>query len=305
MLCTTSSVSVVLFIHLLNIVSVISQGSQLPDSWKLAISLQCEAFSKQSPSSTLRIPLFPVTTTDAGSFDDPMLSLCPPILIWSPIEQWQSVMKDKPVCPVCAVQGSLLAPCGWLDGSSDKAQPRKIHDSRGIILLVSRVYKCSLNHKILGHDPYILEKFPPALVPFFLWHITGVTKELVDDISTLVDAGLPIMSIESLLLRRRRADYIKREAIFLELAQVNKQFPSFDDWSQCFPCMTPGWHVIKTCYQVDFNAKKEFYDKYMQQTTVNKDSGSWLSCDHTFASAGITSCSIEPIIRTSMCYIIF
>lgn len=271
----------VIYIHILT-VSVVGQG--LPDSWKLAISLQCEAFRNMPASLT------PLSIISSGNYDDPIVSLCPPILIWSPIEQWRSIMTHQPVCPVCAegaVHGSLLAPYRWLDGSSDNAQPRKIHDSHGIMLLVSRVYRCSSGHEILGHDPFILKKLPQALVPFLLWHKTGVTKQLVDDISALVDAGLPIVSIESLLLRRRRADYLKRESLFMELVQVNQPFPTFEAWSQYFPCMTPGWHVIKTCYQVDFDAKKELYDRYMQQMTVSEDSGSWLSCDHTFASAGM------------------
>jgi hypothetical protein len=75
----------------------------------------------------------------------------------------------------------------------------------------------------------------------------------------------------------------------MKLAQVQQPFPSFEDWSHYFPCMTPGWHVIKTCYQVDFDVKKE---KYMQQITANnRDSDEWLSCDHTFASAGMYVCT--------------
>ena len=92
--------------------------------------------------------------------------------------------------------------------------------------------------------------------------------------------------------------------MFLELAQVNERFPSFEDWSQCFPCMTPGWHVIKTCYQVDFDAKKELYDKYMQHMTINgENSGSWLSCDHTFASASTNNVEFnQQCYYFAICY---
>jgi hypothetical protein len=95
----------------------------------------------------------------------------------------------RPVCPVCAegaVHSSLLAPIGWLDGSSDNAQPRKIHDSHGITLLVSRVYRCSYGHDILGHDPLILKNLPQPMIPFLLWHKTGVMKQLVDDFPLLL-----------------------------------------------------------------------------------------------------------------------
>ena len=163
----------IIVLLIIKIAIVAGQGQHFPDCWKLAISLQCEAFSKGSlppppPPPPHTVQLFPLTTT-SGSCDDPMLSLCPPILIWSPIEQWQSI-KDKHMCPVCAegaVHGSLLAPYRWLDGSSEKAQPRKIHDSHGIILLVSRVYRCSRGHEILGHDPSILEKLPQVATGTF------------------------------------------------------------------------------------------------------------------------------------------
>lgn len=275
----TSNVIAILSLLLLNNVSL---AQQLPDSWKLAISLHCKSFSVSSSTTVV----LPITT----SSDDLMLNLCPSLLIWSPIEQLHSSMKAKPMCPTCtnAMKDSFLSPSGWLDGSTDKAQPRKVHDSHGIMLLVSRIYKCSFGHEVYGHDPCILEKLPSELVPFLLWHKTGVTKHLVDDISTLLDSGIPITSIESLLLKRRRADYVRREAKFLQLTQqVSTQFPSFSDWSKCFSSISPGWHMIQTCYKVDFDAKKELYDKYMQQVTViNGEGGAWLSCDHTFASAG-------------------
>lgn len=54
-------------------------------------------------------------------------------------------------------------------------------------------------------------------------------------------------------------------------------FPSLVKWS------SP--HAVSGCFLEDFWEKEAIYRRCMQNTTVNEDQA-WLSCDHTFASAG-------------------
>ena len=219
---------------------------------------------------------------------NPMSYLCPGILLWSPQECHKHLLAGKLKCPVCFATGNTtpLSPWRWQLGTTERTQPRKIHNSRGIVLLVSRVYKCSQSHEVLGHDAGILECVPQWLVPFHLWHKTGVMKELVNEISILVDAGVPVASIESILIKHRRMDYTQRYNAYKLLGGAGTgEFPSFETWSSFFPAISPCWHLISTCVKIDFNNKKELYVKHMQGMTTDQQCG-WLSCDHTFASAG-------------------
>lgn len=265
-----------------------SQVNPLPEVWKIAILSATQNF--QAPTMMITGPPTPIAPIITAA-NDSMAVLCPDILLWSPLEQYQNLLTEEVQCPVCAssgIQRIQLSPSRWQQGTSERTQPRKIHTSRSIVLLVSRVYKCSQGHEILGHDPSIIDCIPPWLVPFLLWHKTGVTKQLVDDISILIDAGVPITSIESLLLKHRRMDYVRKSTIFKALAgSMNEShtFPSFETWSNYFPAISPCWHTIGTCFQVDFSQKKDLFIRHMQQMTVS-DEGGWLSCDHTFASAG-------------------
>lgn len=191
-------------------------------------------------------------------------------------------------CPVCAsaspgLSRVTLSPSRWQVGNSDRTQPRKILSSRSVVMLVSNVYKCSHGHEVIGHDPGIINSISSLLVPFHLWHKTGVMKELVDDISLLIDAGVCITSIEDFLLKHRRAQYTRRYSLFKATIK-DIEFPSFDDWSSYFASISPSWHVVSACFKLDFLQKEDMYTSHMHQITIAEDG--CLSCDHTFASAG-------------------
>ena len=270
----------VFYLLLLSQAFVVSvEGLRIPEEWTATILSLCQNFDARA--QTLITAPQPSPTITENS-DNAVQMLCPRILLWSPLEQFQSFLLSVVVCAVCKAAGnnSGLIPSRWQDGSSERHQPRKIHDSRGIVLLVSRVYKCVRGHEILGHDPSVLLCVPKHLQPFLLWHKTGVTKQLVEDISTFVETGIPILSIESLLLKQYRKDYIRHTMI-----SSQGLTHSFETWSSLFPSATPSWHLIKTCFQVDFAQKGDLYTKHMQQMTIDNGDG-WLSCDYTFASAG-------------------
>lgn len=258
-----------------------SQLTPLPEAWKMQLLIAVQNF-QASPTGIILPPSIIVPSPSADH--DPMAFLCPDILLWSPLEQFLLTDLHCPVCTTAGFSSVSLSPSRWQCGNSERTQPRKILSAKGVVLLVSRVYKCTHGHEIIGHDPGIISCINPWLVPFHLWHKTGVTKELVDEISILMDSGIPIVSIESLLMKHRRVDYIRRFTIFKANKKEGQEFLSFDDWSTHFPSISPGWHTVCTCFKLDFLHKEQWLTKHMQQMTIKDE----LSCDHTFASAGET-----------------
>ena len=91
-------------------------------------------------------------------------------------------------------------------------------------------------------------------------------------------------------MKHRRVDYTRRYALFKANRKESIEFPSFDDWASYFASISPGWHVIHTCFKIIFLQNEDLYTRHMHQTTVAEDG--YLSCDHTFASAGTVNVSV-------------
>ena len=93
-----------------------------------------------------------------------------PVIVWSPLEQYSSVVNRE--CPKCIIEGqnSQLTATSWTDGSSTE-QPRLLYCVNSN---VSRIYSCPNKHRVLGHTPGIMEQIPTQLVPFHLWHVAGL-----------------------------------------------------------------------------------------------------------------------------------
>ena len=65
--------------------------------------------------------------------------------------------------------------------------PRQIYGMSGRVLLISRVYRCSAGHELSGHDPAILAMInSQGRIPFLFSHKTGVTRELLNMIVSMV-----------------------------------------------------------------------------------------------------------------------
>lgn len=72
----------------------------------------------------------------------------------------------------CQSCGSKTQLSHWNDGSSVSTQPRILHDTHNIVLLVSAVYVCENSHKLLAHDEVILKHFPTyRMVPWTCAHL--------------------------------------------------------------------------------------------------------------------------------------
>jgi hypothetical protein len=68
-------------------------------------------------------------------------------------------------------------------------------------------------------------------------------------------------------------------------------FPSLTEWQQSFSSPLPSPHAMSGCFLEDYwkifgRRIQVIYKKTMQNTSVD-EVDAWLSCDHTFASAGM------------------
>ena len=109
------------------------------------------------------------------------LSNLPGVIVWDPISQYPELFHDYQstfncVEPTCGKQMKFFT---WQDGSHARYNPRCIYGSNGCVLLISRIYRCSSSHLITSCDPSFLQKFNNrSIIPFFLLHKSGVTREL-------------------------------------------------------------------------------------------------------------------------------
>ena len=130
-----------------------------------------------------------------------------PVIVWSPIEQYAGLISND--CPKCRVDGvsAHLAPADWTDGYCSNNQPRLIHCVNSNVIIVSRIYYCPHQHRVLGHHPDIIHRFTASnlqcLVPFRLWHVTRFTCILVDYIDHACQLGIPMQQIENMLISNR------------------------------------------------------------------------------------------------------
>ncbi len=269
-----------------------------PDSWSKVIQELCTTFQQLPP----QIVYGHHYTQQAVM--DPMILLMPPVILWSPTEQFPHLFtRNVLVCPDCEKEGktSHLTAVRWKDGAKgQRTEPRKIHGRDGIVFLVARVYRCVNSHEILATDPRVYQKQLPlssTLLPFSLWHITGYTRDVQSQIVLLITAGLSISAVRDTIQQQQYNTFLRSQRVYTELAQLYttngqitfndvKPFPSFEQYSSQLPkSITPSRHAITGLFLADFDNTKETYYNDMRATTI-ADSDSWLSCNHTFACAG-------------------
>ena len=267
------------FVVLLSIVIGHTTSSKLPASWREQLGRFCEAFQ----SGSVGVQILDNNISLVLANEVPALFLMPPVILWSPVEEF-SFLSNPIRCPKCE-NGSLLKPSRWQNGlQGDHSEPRKIHGVDGPVLLVGRVYKCE--------HPGVLRQIPAqSLIPFRLWHKTGFTVQLMSTIMSLVASGASLNHIRAILVEKRRTRYCLRRRHYMELMKVQQQeaqFLEMQEYDTYFACMSPSQQSIAGCYLADFWEKEKFFTHCMAATSVD-DNGAWLSCDHTFASAGKSS----------------
>ena len=189
-----------------------TKAASIPLCWSKFIATVCKSFDQVSPCTLHHIPL------DKNALLEPQLFLMPPVMIWSPLEQFHSQLVSGFLCPTCE-DAQPLQPHGWRDGSKERLEPRKIHGMGGTILLVGRIYKCSKGHEIVGYNPKILEQIPlqHMAVPFCLWHRTGFSRQFMDVIVGMVSSGISISETHKCIKMQACNQYWKGKSHFKEL----------------------------------------------------------------------------------------
>lgn len=266
----------------------LSNETRLPACWRAKIAQLCEQFENvQSTLPTVTGTCYLQFVQE--SIQDPILILFPPVILWSPLEQFQNCLQASAIsCPKCDPEQDNvpLLPTGWCNGAQgDRSEPRKVYGTDGVTLLVGRVYKCLKGHEINSYHPSILQQFPKCLIPFRLWHKTGFTTDFIDWVVALITAGMSLNGIRDFYFKKQISLYYNRKIKHAHLMSNGSAvtFPSLDTWKQSFNSFVPSVHAISGCFLADFWGKDTTYTKNMQSTTIDQGSP-WLSLDHTFSS---------------------
>lgn len=262
-------------------------GVNLLPAWCSHIAKVCQEFNDEHPTAPSVVTFESCPMTLLENFVVPEMYLMPPLILWSPLEQFNKVKIACPKCSVAGVADVSLHARGWRDGmGGTRSEPRKVYGVNGVTLLVGRVYACSKGHEVVGYHPGILKAIPACFIPFKLWHITGFTIEQIQFIASLISFGVSIHKVRDILLERIGRWYHLQKLKFNEVNGGSVHpFPSKEQWSQCFSSLLPSQHAISSSFLADFWSKEDVYVKVMQNTSIDENN-SWLSCDHTFASAG-------------------
>ena len=261
-----------------------SLSSALPPEWVSVISQLIQDFNSHPHCSYFGEPSF--IAHYSASADQPLSLFIPPLMIWSPLEQLQCVLPNGLMCPQCAIADVKIFATGWRDGSAKRLEPRKLHGLSSAVILVTRMYKCQSNHEIVGCDADILSQIPKDFVPFRLWHRTGFTKELINFISSQITSGVSIKTIYQQLIQKRHLTHYHRLRLVKQLLPDCNSIPSFEEWMSHVPSNAPSRHSISSCFLLQFWEKEHLYLKHMQSMSLEANE-EWLSCDHTFSSAGM------------------
>ena len=225
-------------------------------------------------------------TGPQNGFPEPHSYVLPNAILWEPHQQLPHFFQPEFVCPICNEDGKVISlkPIGWKDGRLNRQMPRQIYGMSGRVLLISRVYRCSAGHELSGHDPAILAMInSQGRIPFLLSHKTGVTRELLDMIVSMVRNGLSFSQINDILLERIHMRHLKLESKFLEDLKlysashpivINSSFPEFNQQREC-----PSRNTISEFFLHYFDLNEDLFVRRM--TSISADA-EWLSCDHTF-----------------------
>lgn len=117
------------------------------------------------------------------------------VILWDPLRQikWEEGLI---ICPQCQ---SSLCPWRWKRANTKWDRPRSIYCIQEEVLLVSCVYLCeSSHHEVIAHDPSVnlALKSSNIIIPFVLFHMSGVTKKLHDYVSISMQSGISTTDIE-------------------------------------------------------------------------------------------------------------
>ena len=132
----------------------------------------------------------------------------PLVLLWNPNITHHDIVKNR--LKKCISCGQPYSMGFWNDSSVASREPRKLHSMGNIVILVSAVYICDNNHRLLSHDAVIIDCFPiKAVIPFVLLHKTGFLRDFVETCTSLIRTGVNFYGIETPIIERRMATYAR------------------------------------------------------------------------------------------------
>lgn len=183
------------------------------------------------------LPPIPVARDDPGP-PKPAKFLVPTVILWDPLSQVPNLTElscpheihDNEFCVLRTHTSSKSHYGRWKAARGTQDVPRVLYCCDGSTLLVSRMYTCKKGHKVIAHDPRIIENIPSSFqVPFFLLHRTGFTRELANWVHSCVFAGMTFHEIENVLIQRHRDAYEDRKCKFeAELKTYLEKNPDTD-----------------------------------------------------------------------------
>ena len=174
-------------------------------------------------------------------------------------------------------------------GQNTGRLPRLIHDTEGVVLLVSALYKCSNGHLIYSTDPRLMKKISIPYLPFILLHRTGFTRSFITNVGSLVQQGLSMNCIARHIknVREQAASHIIINAL-RDYSLVSHQQCTNEEMQLLASTITstlieplPTNDVIARCFLIDFQMSEAFYIKEMMGIKVRR----CLRLDHTFKVA--------------------
>ena len=150
--------------------------------------------------SEIAPPLVKMLNVEHKSIPNPDDYLLPTVLIWDPVEQFQLLTLECPVCLVPLINHEKK----WADGST-AGKPRILHSFKHTVLLVSRIYICKNHmHVLLAHDEKVLSLLSRSVkIPFVLLHRTGYTQSFVEQLLILTNNGMNFYNIECIISQAR------------------------------------------------------------------------------------------------------
>lgn len=277
-------ITLALFLH--------TNGVQLGEKNREMIKEAIDSFTGEAANLIPVVvkPSLPAVTNEW--LPDPERYMTLPYIMFHPLVQFPSFFRQSPIlCPVCqkdGVMSALTSTDKWRGGRNARSatQPRLIYGIDCPVLLVSKVYKCPNGHsEIPANDPDIIKRIPQSHLPFMLTHKSGLTTELLLYVEDLIDSGVSIGAIESIIrcaykrhssLREERFWIDSRLAISMNneamAVDMSCPFPVFKDY--------PSSHLITDIVVSHFQINEVFYCNYFSSLGAR-----WLSCDHTFKAA--------------------
>lgn len=265
------------------LLSSLCGGTRLPACWCAKIVQLCEDFNDDqcilpTVDSAYYLHYVQDTSLDSVAF------LFPPVILWSPLEQFKNLLQAPVCCPKCSLTDVTLYSVGWHNAQCERSEPRKIYGACGVTLLIGRVYKCLNGHEVIGYHPGILQHIPQCFIPFLLWHRTGFTCEFIKLVAALIAAGMSLSGIRNFYHKNLLSLYYSRKMQFDQISSSNGLFPALNAWKSSFPSFVPSIHALSGCFLANFWAKDLAYTLRMQSMTID-EGDPWLSLDHTFSSA--------------------